>query len=233
MINKLIASADEAVADVPDQATILVGGFGFCGVPENLLAALVRRQVRGLTVVSDDAGFDGWGVGLLHPGRQVSKMIVGRAPNNAELARQIEAGETEVDFVPLGTLAERIRAGGCGIPAFYTPVGVGTVVAEGKEVREFDGRPHLLERAIVGDFALVAAWKGDRLGNLVYRESARNSNPVVAAAGRVCIAEVEELVAVGELDPNHVHTPGILVHRVVVARREKAADRGRAALGRG
>lgn len=222
MIDKVVISVDAAVADIPGGVTLLVGGFGYCGVPENLIAAIARRGVTGLSTVSDDVGMDGYGLGLLHPERQVRRMTVGRAVDNKEFDRQLMAGEIEAEFVPLGTLAERLRAGGCGIPAFYTPTGYGTVVAEGKEVRQFDGRQYLLERAITGDFALVAAWRGDRLGNLVYRRSARNLNPLVAAAGRVCIAEVEELVDVGVIAPEDVQTPGIHVHRVVVATRHKA-----------
>jgi 3-oxoacid CoA-transferase subunit A len=221
MIDKLVASLDEAVQDVSHSATILSGGFGFCGVPENLLRALAQQGATNLTTVSDDAGLDGYGIGSLLQARRVRRMILGRAVESPDFDAQFQTGELQVEFVPLGTLVERLRAGGSGIPAFYTPTGVGTVVAEGKEMREFDGRVYLLERAIIGDVALVAAWKGDRLGNLVYRRSARNTNPVVAMAGRVCIAEVEELVEVGEIEPECVQTPGIHVHRVVVAPRTK------------
>ena len=225
MINKVVASADEAVADVPDRATLVVGGFGLCGIPENLIAALVRRGVRDLTCVSNNAGVDDWGLGLLLRERQVRKMVSSYVGENAEFERQFLAGELEVEFVPQGTLAERMRAGGAGIPAFYTPAGYGTRVAEGKEVREFDGRPYLLERAIVGDFALVAAWKADRMGNLVFRKAARNFNPMAATAGRICIAEAEMLVEPGELDPDRIHTPGVFVHRVVVAPRAKRIEK--------
>ena len=210
MINKVVASADEAVADVGDGATLVVGGFGLCGIPENLIAALVRRGVKGLTVVSNNCGVDDWGLGLLLKTRQIRKMVSSYVGENAEFERQFLSGELEVELMPQGTLAERMRAGGAGIPGFYTPTGVGTLVAEGKETQVFDGREYLLERGIVGDFALVAAWKGDRLGNLVYRKAARNFNPMVATAGKVSIAEVEELVEVGELDPDRVHTPGRL-----------------------
>jgi 3-oxoacid CoA-transferase A subunit len=225
MINKVVASADEAVADIPGGATLVVGGFGLCGIPENLIAALVRRGVAGLTCVSNNAGVDDWGLGLLLRTRQIRRMVSSYVGENAEFERQYLAGELEVEFVPQGTLAERMRAGGAGIPAFYTPAGVGTRVAEGKEVREFDGRPHLLERAIVGDFALVAAWKADRMGNLVFRRAARNFNPMAAAAGRICIAEAELLVEPGELDPDQVHTPGVFVHRVVVAPRARRIEK--------
>jgi 3-oxoacid CoA-transferase subunit A len=225
VIDKVVASADAAVSDVPEGATLVVGGFGLCGIPENLIAALVRRKVRGLTVVSNNCGVDDWGLGLLLQTRQIRKMVSSYVGENAEFERQFLSGELEVELVPQGTLAERMRAGGAGIPAFYTPTGVGTLVAEGKETRSIDGRDYLLERGIVGDFSFVAAWKGDRLGNLVYRKAARNFNPMAATAGRVSIAEVEELVEPGELDPENVHTPGIFVNRVVVAPREKRIER--------
>jgi 3-oxoacid CoA-transferase A subunit len=224
VIDKVVASADEAVADIPDNATLVVGGFGLCGIPENLIAALVRSGVKGLTCASNNAGVDPWGLGLMLQTRQIRKMIASYVGENAEFERQYLAGELEVEFVPQGTLAERMRAGGAGIPAFYTPAGYGTVVAEGKEVREFDGRPYLLERALQGDFSLVAAWKGDRMGNLVFRKAARNFNPIAAGAGRICIAEVEELVELGALDPDQIHTPGVFVHRVVPAAREKRIE---------
>lgn len=225
MIDKVLASADEAVRDVGDGATLVVGGFGLCGIPENLISALVRRGVRALTVVSNNCGVDDWGLGLLLQTRQIKKMVSSYVGENAEFERQFLSGELEVELVPQGTLAERMRAGGAGIPGFYTPAGVGTLVAEGKEVKSFDGREYLLERGIAGDFSMVAAWKGDRLGNLVYRKAARNFNPMAVTAGRIGIAEVEELVAVGELDPECVHTPGVFVHRVVVAPREKRIER--------
>ncbi len=225
MINKVIGSADQAVSDVFDGSMLVVGGFGLCGIPENLIAALVRAGKRNLTVVSNNCGVDDWGLGLLLQTRQIRKMISSYVGENAEFERQFLSGELEVDLVPQGTLAERMRAGGAGIPAFYTPTGVGTLVAEGKETRTIDGRDYLLERGIVGDFSFVAAWKGDRLGNLVYRRAARNFNPMAATCGRVSIAEVEELVEPGELDPENVHTPGIFVHRVVVAPRVKRIER--------
>lgn len=224
MINKVVMTADEAVRDVQDGMTLVVGGFGLCGIPENLIAALVRRGVRNLTCVSNNAGVDDWGLGLLLQTRQVSKMVSSYVGENAEFERQYLAGELQVEFVPQGTLAERMRAGGSGIPAFFTPAGYGTVVAEGKETREFDGKNYVMERGIVGDFSMVAAWKGDRYGNLVFRKTARNFNPVAAMAGRICIAEVEEMVEVGELDPDHVHLPGIFVHRILVAAREKRIE---------
>jgi 3-oxoacid CoA-transferase subunit A len=225
MIDKVVASADAAVADVADGATLVVGGFGLCGIPENLIGALGRRGVRNLTVVSNNCGVDDWGLGLLLRARQIRKMVSSYVGENAEFERQFLSGELEVELVPQGTLAERIRAGGAGIPGFYTPTGVGTLVAGGKEARSFDGRDYVLERGIVGDFSLVAAWKGDRLGNLVYRKAARNFNPMAATSGRVSIAEVEELVEVGAIDPENVHTPGVFVQRVVVAPRQKRIER--------
>lgn len=224
MIDKVVASADEALEDIRDGMTLVVGGFGLCGIPENLIAALVRTKATQLTCVSNNAGVDDWGLGLLLQTRQIRKMVSSYVGENAEFERQFLSGELEVEFVPQGTLAERMRAGGAGIPAFFTPAGYGTVVAEGKDTREFDGKQYVMERGIVGDFSLVAAWKGDRLGNLVYRKTARNFNPMAATAGKICVAEVEELVEAGEIDPDHVHTPGIFVHRVVVAPREKRIE---------
>jgi 3-oxoacid CoA-transferase, A subunit len=225
MINKVVESPDAAVRDVFEGATLVVGGFGLCGIPENLIAALVRRGVKNLTAVSNNCGVDDWGLGLLLKTRQIRKMVSSYVGENAEFERQFLSGELEVELVPQGTLAERMRAGGAGIPAFYTPAGVGTLVAEGKETRIFDGREYLLERSVVGDFSLVAAWKGDRLGNLVYRKAARNFNPMAVTAGKIAIAEVEELVAPGELDPECIHTPGVFVNRLVVAPREKRIER--------
>lgn len=224
MIDKVVASSDEAIRGIHDGMTLVVGGFGLCGIPENLIASLVRSEVKGLTCVSNNAGVDDWGLGLLLRTRQIRKMVSSYVGENAEFERQFLAGELEVEFVPQGTLAERMRAGGAGIPGFFTPAGVGTVVAEGKETREFDGRSYVLERGIVGDFSLVAAWRGDRLGNLVYRKTARNFNPMAATAGRICVAEVEELVEVGQIEPDQVHTQGIFVHRVVVAPRIKRVE---------
>jgi 3-oxoacid CoA-transferase subunit A len=215
-LNKVYASAAEAVADIPNGATLMAGGFGLCGIPENLIAALVAQGTSGLTVVSNNAGVDDFGLGLLLRTRQIRKMISSYVGENKTFERQFLDGSLEVELCPQGTLAERVRAGGAGIPAFFTPTGVGTLVAEGKEVREIDGRQYVMERALTADFSLVKAWKGDRHGNLIYRATARNFNPVMATAGRVTIAEVEELVEPGELDPDLVHTPGVYVQRVVV-----------------
>ncbi|MEY3213579.1 MAG: hypothetical protein RIT28_4060 [Pseudomonadota bacterium] len=215
-MNKVYASAAEAVADIPNGATLMAGGFGLCGIPENLIAALVAQGTSGLTVVSNNAGVDDFGLGLLLRTRQIRKMISSYVGENKTFERQFLDGSLEVELCPQGTLAERVRAGGAGIPAFFTPTGVGTLVAEGKEVREIDGRKYVMERALTADFSLVKAWKGDRHGNLIYRATARNFNPVMATAGRVTIAEVEELVEPGELDPDLVHTPGVYVQRVVV-----------------
>lgn len=207
-------SADEAVADIRDGATLLVGGFGLCGIPENSIAALVRTGVKNLTCVSNNCGVDDFGLGLLLKTRQIRKMLSSYVGENKTFESQLLAGQLEVELVPQGTLAERIRAGGAGIPAFFTPTGVGTLVAEGKEKRLFDGREYILEQAIKGDFALVKAWKGDKMGNLVFRKTARNFNPMMATAAKVTIAEVEELVEVGSLDPDQVHVPGIYVKRI-------------------
>jgi 3-oxoacid CoA-transferase subunit A len=226
-MDKVVPSADAAVADVPDGATILAGGFGLCGIPELCIAALRARGVKNLTVVSNNCGVDDFGLGLLLANKQIRKMVSSYVGENKEFERQFLSGELEVELVPQGTLAERLRAGGAGIPAFFTPAGVGTPVAEGKETREFDGKTYLMERAITGDFAIVKAWKGDRYGNLVFRRTARNFNPLAAMAGRITIAEVEELVEVGGLDPDAIHLPGIFVHRVVVGggRHEKRIER--------
>lgn len=212
--SKVVASAEAAVADVPDGASLVVGGFGLCGIPEHAIAALRDRGVRDLTVTSNNCGVDDFGLGILLADRQIRKMVASYVGENKRFEQQFLSGELEVELVPQGTLAERMRAGGAGIPGFYTPAGVGTPIAEGKDTREFDGVEYLLERAITADFALVRAWKGDRAGNLVYRKSARNFNPLAATAGRITIAEVEELVEVGELDPDHVHTPGVFVQRI-------------------
>jgi 3-oxoacid CoA-transferase subunit A len=213
-MNKVQASAAAAVADIPEGATLMAGGFGLCGIPENLILALRAHGVRGLTVISNNAGVDGFGLGILLESRQVRKMISSYVGENKEFERQFMTGELEVELCPQGTLAERIRAGGAGIPAFYSPTGYGTKVAEGKDVRWFDGRPFVLERALHADFAFVKAWRGDTQGNLVFRKTARNFNPMMATAARVTIAEVEELVAPGEIDPDEVHVPGIFVHRI-------------------
>jgi 3-oxoacid CoA-transferase subunit A len=198
-----------------DDMTIVAGGFGLCGIPENLIDAIVDSGVKGLTVVSNNCGVDGWGLGKLLDRRQIRKMVSSYVGENKEFARQFLEGEVEVEFNPQGTLAERIRAGGAGIPAFFTKTGVGTLVAEGKEHREFEGETYVMERGIVGDLAIVKAWQGDHAGNLVYRKTARNFNPVAATAGRVCVVEVEQLLEPGALDPDHVHTPGIYVDRIL------------------
>src|SRR3982750_66089 len=207
-----------------DGMTIAAGGFGLSGIPERLIDAIQASGVKDITIASNNAGIDNEGLGKLLRTRQVRKMISSYVGENKEFERQFLAGELEVEFCPQGTLAERMRAGGAGIPAFFTPAGFGTIVAEGKETREFEGRNYVMERGIVGDFSLVAAWKGDRLGNLMYRKTARNFNPMAATAGKICVAEVEHLVEPGELDPDCVHTPGIFVHRVVVAGREKRIE---------
>lgn len=214
-MNKMVGSMQEAIADIPDGATLIVGGFGLCGIPQHLIEALRERGTRGLTVVSNNCGVDDWGLGFLLASKQIRKMVSSYVGENKNFEQQYLGGELEVELVPQGTLAERLRAGGAGIPGFYTAAGVGTLVADGKEVRQFDGRSYLLERAIVGDFALVKAWKADRLGNLVFRKTSRNFNPLAAAAGRITIAEAEEVVEPGELDPDSIHTPGIYVQRVV------------------
>ncbi len=213
-MDKTVRNADEAVADVSDGALIMMGGFGLCGIPENLIAALRRKGTRNLTVVSNNAGVDNFGIGLLLETRQVKKMIATYVGENKLFEALMLKGELEAELNPQGTLAERIRAGGAGIPAFYTPTGYGTVIGEGKEVREFNGRTCVMERALRADFTFIKAWKGDPWGNLVYRKTARNFNPVMATAARVTIAEVEELTEVGRLDPDQVHTPGVFVHRI-------------------
>jgi 3-oxoacid CoA-transferase A subunit len=214
MINKVINGADEAVADIFEGATLMLGGFGLSGIPENCLAALVRKGVKNLTCISNNAGVDDFGIGLMLQQHQVKKMISSYVGENKEFERQLLSGELEVDLIPQGTLAERVRAGGAGIPAFFTPAGYGTEVAEGKEVREFEGKMYVLEAWLRADFAIVKAWKGDTSGNLIYRGTARNFNPMMATAGKITIAEVEELVPVGSLDPNQIHTPGVFVQRI-------------------
>lgn len=214
--SKVVASAAEALKPhVADNITLAVGGFGLCGIPEALIAALRDSGVKGLTIISNNAGVDDFGLGLLLETRQIKKMISSYVGENKEFERQFLAGELELEFNPQGTLAERLRAGGAGIPAFYTATGYGTVVAEGKETREFDGRMYVLETALKTDVSLVKAWKADTAGNLVYRKTARNFNPAAATAGKICIAEVEEVVPVGQIDPDHVHTPGVYVDAIV------------------
>ncbi|MCU0451083.1 MAG: CoA transferase subunit A [Bernardetiaceae bacterium] len=213
-MNKVVANATEAIAGLQSGMTLMLGGFGLCGIPENCIAAILASGASQLTCISNNAGVDDFGLGLLLQSRQIKKMVSSYVGENAEFERQLLAGELEVELLPQGTLAERIRAGGAGIPAFYTPAGVGTEVAQGKEVREFDGQMYLLEAWLRADFAFVKAWRGDTLGNLMYRGTARNFNPMMATAGRITVAEVEELVPAGALDPNQVHTPGIYVQRI-------------------
>jgi 3-oxoacid CoA-transferase subunit A len=213
-LNKIVAGADEAIVDIPDGATLMVGGFGLCGIPENLIKALQRRGTKGLTVMSNNAGTSDYGLGLLLRTRQIRKMISTYVGENDLFEQQFLKGELEVELVPQGTFAERIRAGGAGIPAFFTPTGFGTVVAQGKETRRFGDREYVLEAALTADFALVKAFRGDRDGNLIYRRTARNFNPMMATAARVTIAEVERLVEPGEIDPESVHTPGVYVTRI-------------------
>jgi len=214
MINKEVNGADEAVKDIFDNAVLMLGGFGLSGIPENCITALLKKGVKELTCISNNAGVDDFGIGLMLKSRQVKKMISSYVGENAEFERQLLSGELEVELIPQGTLAERIRAGGAGIPAFYTPAGFGTEVAEGKEVRGFEGKKYLMEHWLRADFSLVKAWKGDTSGNLIFRGTARNFNPMMATAGNITIAEVEELVPTGQLDPNQIHTPGIFVHRI-------------------
>ncbi len=213
-MNKVVANADEAIRDMRDNMTIMVGGFGLCGIPENSISAMVRKGIRGLTCISNNAGVDDFGLGLLLQSKQIKKMIASYVGENAEFERQMLSGELEVDLIPQGTLATRCLASGYGMPAIFTAAGVGTEVAIGKEVRNFNGKDYLMELAFEADFAVVKAWKGDAFGNLVFHETARNFNPLMAMAGKITIAEVEELVPTGELDPDHIHTPGIYVHRI-------------------
>ena len=213
-MNKVVGGAQEAIAGIESNMTIMLGGFGLCGIPENCISALAQTNISGLTCISNNAGVDDFGLGLLLEKRQIKKMISSYVGENKEFERQMLSGELEVDLIPQGTLAERCRAAGAGIPAFYTPAGYGTEVAEGKEVREFSGKMHILERSFYAQFAIVKAWKGDTEGNLIYKATARNFNPMMAMAGKITIAEVEELVPAGELDPNQIHTPGIFVQRI-------------------
>jgi len=224
-MNKVYANADAALADVPSGATIMLGGFGLCGIPENAILALVRLGVKNLTTISNNMGVDGFGMGLMLEAGMIAEHTGSYVGENKLLAEMVLAGRLKVNLIPQGTLAERIRAGGAGIPAFYTPAGVGTVVAEGKEVREFDGKPHLLETGLKADFALVKAWKGDRMGNLIYRGTARNFNPMMATAARITIAVVEEILEPGEILPEEVHTPGIYVKRIFEASCEKRIEK--------
>jgi 3-oxoacid CoA-transferase subunit A len=213
-MNKVVANADEAIQDIRDGAVLMLGGFGLCGIPENCITALVKKGVKDLTCISNNAGVDDFGLGLLLKTRQIRKMMSSYVGENAEFERQLLAGELEVDLIPQGTLATRIQMAGMGIPAFFTPAGYGTEIAEGKEVRVFDGKPHLMELALHADYAIVKAWKGDTLGNLVFRKTTRNFSTSMARAGQITIAEVEELVQPGELDPDQIHVPGIYVRRI-------------------
>lgn len=225
-MNKVFPNADAAIHDIQDGATIIVGGFGLCGIPENLIKALARKGIKDLTTISNNAGVDDFGLGVLLQNHQVKKHIGTYVGENALFEQLVLSGELDLELVPQGTFAERIRAGGAGIPAFFTPTGYGTIVAEGKETRVFDGRPYVMERWIKGDFAMVKAWKGDKWGNLVFRKTARNFNPMVATAAPICIAEVEELVEVGELDPDKIHVPSIYVKRIFVGEdHEKRIER--------
>ncbi|MEP3348475.1 MAG: CoA transferase subunit A [Marinomonas sp.] len=222
--DKVVTSYEEAMAGLEDDMIVLAGGFGLCGIPENLIAEIQRKGTKGLTVVSNNCGVDGFGLGILLEDKQIRKMISSYVGENALFEKQLLDGELEVELTPQGTLAEKMRAGGAGIPAFYTATGVGTPVAEGKETKSFNGREYLLEEAITGDFAIVKGWKADRYGNVVYRHTAQNFNPLAATAGKITVVEVEEIVEVGELDPAQIHTPGIYVDRVVLGTFEKRIE---------
>jgi 3-oxoacid CoA-transferase subunit A len=226
MMNKVVAGADDAIANIIDGATIMLGGFGLCGIPEQCIAALVKKGVKALTCISNNAGVDDFGLGLLLKTRQIKKMMSSYVGENEEFERQLLSGELEVDLIPQGTLATRIQMAGMGIPAFFTPAGVGTEIAEGKETREFNGKQYLMEMALHADFAIIKAWKGDTLGNLLFRKTTRNFSTSMARAGKITIAEVEELVQPGMLDPDHIHVPGIYVHRIFEGQRyEKRIER--------
>ncbi|WP_088035846.1 CoA transferase subunit A [Evansella clarkii] len=224
-MKEVYSSFTDAVADIKDGSTIMVGGFGLCGIPENLIKGLRETGVKDLTIISNNCGVDDWGLGLLLENKQINKIYASYVGENKEFERQVLAGELEVELVPQGTLSERIRAGGAGIPAFYTPAGVGTKIAEGKETRIFDGKEYLLEKAMKADFSLVRAYLGDKHGNLIYRKTAQNFNPMIAAAGKVTIAEVENLVEAGDLNPEHIHTPSIYVNKLIVGEQEKRIER--------
>ncbi|MEY3084490.1 MAG: hypothetical protein RL037_670 [Bacteroidota bacterium] len=213
-MNKVVESVEEALFGVRDGMTLMLGGFGLCGIPENAIAQLVKMQTKNLTCISNNAGVDDFGLGLLLQTKQIKKMISSYVGENDEFERQMLSGELEVELIPQGSLAERCRAGGAGIPAFFTPAGYGTEVAEGKEVRVFNGKPHILESALTADYAIVKAWKGDTEGNLIFKATARNFNPMMAMAGKITVAEVEELVPAGSLDPDQIHTPGIFIQRI-------------------
>jgi 3-oxoacid CoA-transferase subunit A len=222
--NKVVNSYEEAMAGLTDNMTVIAGGFGLCGIPENLIIEIERKGTKGLTLVSNNCGVDDFGLGLLLPKRQIKKILASYVGENAEFERQMMSGELAVELTPQGTLAEKMRAGGAGIPAFYTATGVGTLVAEGKDQRQFNGRDYILEEAITGDFAIVKAWKADKFGNLVFRKTARNFNPMAATAGKITVVEVEEIVEPGELDPDEIHTPGIYVNRVIQGTFEKRIE---------
>lgn len=224
-LNKVVDSYDEALEGLRDGMTVLAGGFGLCGVPENLIAQIKKMGVRDLTVVSNNCGVDDFGLGVLLENKQIKKMVSSYVGENALFEQQLLSGELEVDLTPQGTLAEKLRAGGAGIPAFFTATGYGTPVGDGKEVREFNGRHYILEEAITGDFAIVKGWKADTYGNVVYRHTAMNFNPLVATAGKICVVEVEEIVEPGELEPSHIHTPGIFVHRLIQGTFEKRIEK--------
>ncbi|KAA0550362.1 CoA transferase subunit A [Bacillus sp. BGMRC 2118] len=224
-MKQLYTSFQEAVKEIKDGSTIMVGGFGLCGIPENLILALVETGVKDLTVISNNCGVDDWGLGLLMKNKQIKKMIGSYVGENKEFERQVLLGEIEVELVPQGTLAEKIRAGGAGIPAFYTPAGVGTPIAEGKETRVFNGKEYLLEEAYTADFSLVREWKADKMGNLIYNKTAQNFNPMIATAGKVTIAEVEELYEIGELAPDQIHTPSVYVQALIIGNQEKRIER--------
>lgn len=224
-LDKRVGSYEEALAGLTDDMTVLAGGFGICGIPENLIAHIRRMGVKGLTVVSNNCGIDGFGLGVLLEDRQIRKMIASYVGENALFEQQLLSGELEVELTPQGTLAEKLRAGGAGIPAFFTATGYGTPVADGKEIREFEGRHYVMERAITGDFAIVKGWKADHYGNVIYRHTAQNFNPIVATAGRITVVEVEEIVEPGELDPTQIHTPGIYVDRIIQGSFEKRIEK--------
>lgn len=224
-LNKVVSSYAEALAGLEDGMTVLAGGFGLCGIPEGCIAEIKAMGTKLLTVVSNNCGVDGFGLGILLEDRQIKKMVSSYVGENELFEKQLLSGELEVELTPQGTLAEKLRAGGAGIPAFYTATGYGTPIGEGKEVREFDGRPYILEQAITGDFAIVKGWKADTYGNVIYRNTAQNFNPLAATAGRITVVEVEEIVAPGALDPNHIHTPGIFVDRLIQGTFEKRIER--------
>jgi 3-oxoacid CoA-transferase subunit A len=223
--NKVVSNYQEAMAGLADNMTIIAGGFGLCGIPEGLITEIKHSGVKGLTIVSNNCGTDHFGLGMLLEDKQIKKMVSSYVGENAEFERQYLSGELEVELTPQGTLAEKMRAGGAGIPAFYTATGVGTLVAEGKELKQFNGRDYILEESITGDFAIVKAWKADKTGNLIYRNTAMNFNPMAATAGKISVVEVEEIVEVGELDPNHIHTPGIYVDRIIQGSFEKRIEK--------